>query len=48
MLTSSVIEGSNIVTVTYDGPLRAEEIVAVRERMTTVVRERGSARLLVE
>jgi hypothetical protein len=48
MLTSNVMEGSNIVTMTYDGPLHAEEMVAVRERLTTVVRERGSARLLVE
>jgi SpoIIAA-like len=48
MLTSSVIEGSNIVTMTYDGPLRAEELVAARERLRTVIRERGSARLLVE
>jgi hypothetical protein len=48
VLTSDVIEGSNIVTVTYDGPLRAEEMVAVRDQLTTVVRERGSARLLVE
>ncbi len=48
MLISDVIEGSNIVTVTYDGPLRAEEMVAVRERLTTVVGERGSARLLIE
>jgi hypothetical protein len=30
MLTSNVIEGSNIVTMTYDGPLHAEEMVAVR------------------
>jgi hypothetical protein len=48
MLTSNVMEGSNIVTMTYDGPLHAEEMVAVREQLTTVVRERGSARLLVE
>jgi hypothetical protein len=48
MLTSNVMEGSNTVTMTYDGPLHAEEMVAVRERLTTVVCERGSARLLVE
>ena len=39
---------SALVAVTYDGPLRAEEMVAVRDQLTTVVRERGSARLLVE
>ncbi len=48
MLTTDVIEGSNIVTVTYDSPLRAEEMVAVRERLMTVIRERGSARLLIK
>ena len=48
MLTSSVIEGSNIVTVTYDGSLGTEETVALRDRLTAVIRDRGSARLLVE
>jgi hypothetical protein len=43
MLTTDVIEGSNIVTVTYDSPLRAEEMVAVRERLMTVV-VNGAAR----
>jgi hypothetical protein len=48
MLTTSVIEGSNIVMATYDGRLGADEMVALRERLTAVIRERGSARLVVE
>lgn len=48
MLSSSVIEGSNIVTATYDGPMSADEMVALRKRLTGVIRERGSARLVVE
>lgn len=48
MLTNNVIEGSNILEVTYDGALGADEMVAVRERLDALIRERGSARLIVE
>jgi hypothetical protein len=48
VLTNNVIEGSNILEVTYDGALGADEMVALRERLTKVIQERGSARLLVE
>ncbi len=48
MLTGSVIEGSNIVTVTYEGSLGAADVVALRDRLTAVIQERGSARLLIE
>lgn len=48
MLSSDVIEGSNIVTVTYDGSVGTDDMIAVRERLNGVIRERGSARLLVE
>jgi hypothetical protein len=48
VLTNSVIEGSNILTATYDGSLGADEMVALRERLATLIRQRGSARLLVE
>jgi SpoIIAA-like len=48
VLTNNVIEGSNILEVTYDGALGADEMVALRERLGTLIRERGSARLIVE
>jgi hypothetical protein len=48
VLTSNVIEGSNILEVTYDGSLGADEMVALRERLGNLIRERGSARLIVE
>ena len=48
MLSSNVIEGSNILEVTYDGALGAGEMAALRERLATLIRERGSARLVVE
>ena len=48
MLTSSVVEDTNIVTATYDGSVDAEEMIAVRDRLHTVIRRHGRARLLVE
>jgi hypothetical protein len=48
VLTNKVIEGSNILEVTYDGALGADEMVALRERLGALIRERGSARLVVE
>ncbi|HWM03031.1 MAG TPA: STAS/SEC14 domain-containing protein, partial [Actinophytocola sp.] len=40
--------GPNIVTATYDGSVDAEELIAVRDRLRTVIRRHGRARLLVE
>jgi hypothetical protein len=48
MLDSSKIEGTDIVTVTYEGSAGADEMVGVREKLNAVVAERGSAKLLVE
>lgn len=48
MLTADVIEGSNILTATYDGALGADEMADLRETLEGLIRERGSARLLVE
>jgi hypothetical protein len=48
MLTSSVVEDTNIVTATYDGSADTEEMIAVRDRLHTVIRRHGRARLLVD
>lgn len=48
MLTSSILEGTNIVTATYDGSLSAEEMDAVRTDLQVVNAAHGSVRLLVE
>jgi hypothetical protein len=48
MLNSSKIEGTDIVTVTYEGSAGADEMVDVREKLSAVVAERGSAKLLLE
>jgi hypothetical protein len=41
MLTSSVVEDTNILTATYDGSVDAEEMIAVRDRLRTVIRRHG-------
>lgn len=48
MLNSSVIEDTNIVTATYAGSNTAEEMIALRARLHTVIRRNRRARLLVE
>jgi len=48
MLESSKIEGTDIVTVTYDRSAGADEMVAAREKVSAVVAERGSAKLLLD
>lgn len=48
MMTSSVVEDTNIVTATYDGSVDAEEMIAVRDWLHAVIRRHGRARLLVE
>ena len=48
MLDSSKIEGTDIVTVTYKDSAGADEMVSVREKLSAVVAERGSAKLLLE
>lgn len=48
MLTSSTIEGTNIVAITYDGSLSAEEMDAMRADLSAVKDAHGSVRLLVE
>ena len=48
MVTADVIEGSNILTATYDGALGADDMAGLRESLEVLIRERGSARLLVE
>jgi hypothetical protein len=48
MLTSTVVDGTNIVTATYDGSLSTEEMTALRERLNAVIEEHGAAKLLME
>lgn len=48
MLTSSVLERSNIVAAWYDGPLSTDEMSDFRRRINDVVAEHGTARLLAE
>src|SRR5699024_7431993 len=48
MLTSSTIEGTNIVTATYDGSLSAEDMDAVRTDLQATKAAHGSVRLLME
>src|SRR5699024_10388159 len=48
MLTSSTIEGTNIVTATYDGSLSAEDMDAVRTDLQAKKAAHGSVRLLME
>ena len=47
MLASCVVDCTNIVKVTYGGPVRAEEMLDAREEVDGVIRRHGSARLLV-
>lgn len=47
MLKSSIIEGTNIVTVTYRGSLGADEMDALRSDLTKVA-DQGPVRLLVQ
>lgn len=48
MLTSEVVEGTNIVTVAYDGSLSADEMKEARENLSSVAQRHGAAKLLVE
>lgn len=49
MLTTSSIEGTNIVTATYQGgSLSADEMEELRGRLTRAVALHGAVRLLVE
>lgn len=48
MLTSATIEGTNIVTITYDGSLSAEEMDSMRSQLRAVRDAHGTVRLLVE
>ena len=48
MLTSSTIEGTNIVTATYDGSLSAEEMDALRAELRNVKDEHGGVRMLLQ
>jgi hypothetical protein len=48
MLQTSVIEGTNVVSVTADGSISTEEEVVARQIIDEVVGEHGSARMLLE
>lgn len=48
MLTSTVVDGTNIVTATYDGSLSTEEMTSLRQQLDAVIAEHGEAKLLVE
>lgn len=48
MLNSSVIDGTKVVTATYEGGLSSEDMDSIRERLREVVADHGSASLLVE
>lgn len=48
MLESSVIEGTNVVTATYEGALGAEEVETVRQQLSDLIAQHGKARLLVQ
>ena len=48
MLTTSVLEGTQIVAATYSGSLRTEEMTTLREQIERVIAEHGQARLLLE
>lgn len=48
MLSSSVIEGTKVVTATYEGALSSDDMDSIRGRLHDVVAEHGSASLLVE
>lgn len=47
MLTSTVVADTNIVVISYGGPVRTEEKLDACEAVDAVVRRCGSARLLV-
>jgi hypothetical protein len=47
MLASTVVAGTNVVAITYGGPVRADEMLDAREEVDGVVRRHGTARLLV-
>jgi hypothetical protein len=48
MLTTTVIENTNVVTATYDGSLAADDAEALHDRILAVASTHGAARLLVD
>lgn len=48
MLNASVIEGTNIVSLTAEGSISADEEVAAQETISEVARDHGSARMLLD
>jgi hypothetical protein len=47
MLASTVVAGTNVVAISYGGPVRTDEMLDAREEIDTVVHRHGTARLLV-
>ncbi|MFD1713431.1 STAS/SEC14 domain-containing protein [Amnibacterium flavum] len=47
-LTYSSVEGTELVTVAYDGDLSAADVRALREHIESVVADHGAMRLLLE
>lgn len=48
MLETSVIEGTNVVSVTVDGAIGTDEQVAARTTIDEVAAQHGTARMLLE
>ncbi len=48
MLETSVIEGTNVVTVTVDGAIGADEEKAAQRTVEEVAAEHGTARMLLD
>ncbi|WP_435199993.1 STAS/SEC14 domain-containing protein [Janibacter sp. GS2] len=48
MLTTSVIDGTNIVSVTLDGSVSADEDDAAQREIAAVAAEHGKARMLLD
>jgi hypothetical protein len=47
MLASTVVADTNVVAITYGGPVHVEEMLDAREEVEAVVRRHGTARLLI-
>ena len=47
MLASTVVAGTDVVEISYGGPVRTDEMLDACEEIDTVVRRHGRARLLV-
>lgn len=47
-LTYSAVEGTNLITVAFNGGLEAADVAALRTAVEAVITEQGSVKLLLE